>query len=102
VNDRAVRRQESVPRINGFAALTGRKSAFIGVARSLLLALTLLGVEELGLLRGHGCGGGVVAVVGMKIGGMCRIARSFFRTRTIGWLATECNHSIPRYRSWST
>lgn len=78
MNDRAVRCQESVSGVNRFAALASRKGALVSLTRSLLLALTLLGIEVLGLLGGHGCGGGYSFVlIGIKIGPGCRIARNF-------------------------
>lgn len=56
MNDRAVRREEGIARIDRFAALASRKGALVGVTRGLLLAFSHLGIEGggLGSRLGHG------------------------------------------------
>jgi hypothetical protein len=78
VDDRAVRRQERIPCVNGFSALTSRKRTLICFTRCLLLALAFLGVDVAGLLRGHGLRPALSCLpVRMKINPKQRIARNF-------------------------
>jgi hypothetical protein len=56
MHDRAVRREEGITCVDGFAAFASRKSALVGVTRGLLLAFSLQGIEGGGLGSGLGHG----------------------------------------------